>query len=73
MSAEGAAINPAVSSTLAESSLRIGYGQTEVSAGVRLGAAGEFSPAVTLHEEDSRALGATAPNSAAPRRPIPVS
>jgi len=40
----GAAIDPATSTMLAGSALRIGYGQTEASPGLLLGDAGEFVP-----------------------------
>ncbi|HEY0793219.1 MAG TPA: AMP-binding protein [Chthoniobacterales bacterium] len=40
----GAAISPGISALLAGSTLRVGYGQTEASPGIMLGAVGEFVP-----------------------------
>ena len=40
----GAALSPAVCALLADTRLRVGYGQTEASPGIMLGEPGEFSP-----------------------------
>lgn len=40
----GAALNPETCALLADTRLRVGYGQTEASPGITLGAPGEFSP-----------------------------